>query len=161
MLKQTQTKTNQKTNDRNKLILDFLFYTGLRVSELINIRHCDYQNKLLRIHGKGNKIRFILLPEFLTKNFDPYSKNYLFLTRYGKKLTKEQIRRNIKRKAKQARIKKNISPHSFRRSLATNLYNSGGKLDTIQKQLGHSSLDTTLGYIHNDYQTLYADYSKL
>ena len=57
--------------------------------------------------------------------------------------------------------KKNISPHSFRRSLATNLYNSGGKLETIQKQLGHSSLDTTLGYIHNDYQTLYADYSKL
>ncbi|CAG8437421.1 6948_t:CDS:2 [Ambispora leptoticha] len=71
----------------------------------------------------------------------------------GNKLTKEQIRRNIKRKAKQAGIKKNISPHSFRRSLATNLYNLGGKLETIQKQLGHASLDTTLGYIHNDYQT--------
>ena len=67
----------------------------------------------------------------------------------------------IKRKCRQAGIKKNISPHSFRRSLATNLYNRGGKLDTIQKQLGHASLDTTLGYIHNDYQTLYADYSKL
>jgi site-specific recombinase XerD len=160
-LKQTQTKANQKTNGRNKLILDFLFYTGLRVSELINIRHSDYQNKLLRIHGKGNKVRFVLLPEFLTKHFDPYSRDYLFLTRNNKKLTKGQIRRNIKRKAKQAVIKKNISPHSFRRSLATNLYNNGGKLETIQKQLGHSSLDTTLGYIHNDYQTLYADYSKL
>jgi integrase/recombinase XerD len=160
-LKQTNTKTSQKTNKRNNLILDFLFYTGLRVNELINIRHSDYQNRLLKVNGKGNKVRFILLPEFLTKNFDSYSKNYLFLTRNGKKLTKGQIRRNLKRKAKQAGIKKNISPHSFRRSLATNLYNNGGKLETIQKQLGHSSLDTTLGYIHNDYQTLYTDYSKL
>ncbi|CAI2181523.1 16822_t:CDS:2 [Funneliformis geosporum] len=160
-LKATQTKTKPKTNQRNKLILDFLFYTGLRVNELINIRHSDYQKGLLRILGKGNKVRYVLLPEFLTKYFDPYSKNYLFLTRNGKKLTKGQNRRNIKRKCRQAGIKKNISPHSFRRSLATNLYNSGGKLETIQKQLGHTSLDTTLGYIYNDYQTLYADYSKL
>jgi site-specific recombinase XerD len=148
-LKQTQTKTNQKTNDRNKLILDFLFYTGLRVNELINIRHSDYQNKLLRIHGKGNKVRFVLLPEFLTQHFDPYSKSYLFLTRNGKKLTKGQIRRNIVRKTRQAKIEKVISPHTFRRSFATNLYNRKGRLDTIQKQLGHASLDTTLGYIHN------------
>jgi len=161
LLKKANTHTDQKTNQRNSLILDFLFYTGLRVNELINLKHSDFTNRLLRINGKGNKIRFILLPEFLTKNFDPYSKNYLFLTRNGKKLTKGQIRRNIKRKCHQAGIKKNISPHSFRRSLATNLYNQGGKLETIQKQLGHSSLDTTLGYIHNDYQTLYADYSKL
>ncbi|CAG8442280.1 3946_t:CDS:2 [Ambispora leptoticha] len=157
-LKKANTKTDNQTNERNNLILDFLFYTGLRVNELINLRHSDYVNEQLRIHGKGNKIRFVLLPDFLTKNFDPYSKNYLFLTRNGKQLTKGQIRRNIKRKARQAGILKNISPHSFRRSLATNLYNSGGKLETIQKQLGHASLDTTLGYIHNDYQTLYADY---
>src|SRR5437660_12431739 len=148
-------------NQRNNLIIDFLFYTGLRVKELINLKHSDYVNEQLRINGKGNKLRYILLPKFLTNHFDTYSQNYLFLTRNGKKLTKEQIRRNIKRKARQAGIKKNISPHSFRRSLATNLYNRGGKLETIQKQLGHSSLDTTLGYIHNDYQTLYADYSKL
>jgi integrase/recombinase XerD len=106
-------------------------------------------------------VRWVLLPEFLTKNFDPYSQQHLFLTRNGKKLTKEQIRKNIKKKAKQANIQKNISPHSFRRSLATNLYNLGGKLETIQKQLGHASLDTTLGYIHNNYQILYIDYSKL
>jgi integrase/recombinase XerD len=128
---------------------------------LINLKNSDYVNGQLRVNGKGNKVRWVLLPEFLTMHFDPYSKNYLFLTRHGNKLTKEQVRRNIKRKARQAGIKKNISPHSFRRSLATNLYNNGGKLEPIQKQLGHSSLDTTLSYIHNDYQTLYADYSKL
>ena len=102
-LKQTNTKTDQKTNERNKIILEFLFYTGLRINELINIRHTDYINGILRIHGKGNKVRYILLPEFLTKYFDPYSKNYFFLTRNGKKLTKGQIRRNIKRKVKQVR----------------------------------------------------------
>jgi integrase/recombinase XerD len=160
-LKNANTHTDQKTNQRNNLILDFLFYTGLRVSELINIHHSDFTNRLLRIHGKGNKVRFVLLPEFLTKHFNPCSKSYLFLTRNNKKLTKGQIRRNIVRKAKQAGIKKVISPHTFRKSFATNLYNRKGRLDTIQKQLGHSSLDTTLGYIHNDYQTLYTDYSKL
>lgn len=161
LLKETQTKTDQITNERNSLIIDFLFYTGLRVNELINIRHCDYQEGLLRIHGKGNKVRYILLPEFLTKYFDPYSKNYLFLTRNGKKLTRGQIRKNIKRKCRQASVSKNISPHTFRRSLATNLYNNGGKLETIQKQLGHSNLNTTMSYIHNDFKTLYNDYSKL
>jgi len=119
-LKATQTKTKSQTNERNKLILNFLFYTGLRVSELINIRHSDYQNEVLRILGKGNKVRYILLPEFLTKHFNPHLRTYLFLTKNGKKLTKGQIRRNIKRKARQAGIKKNISPHTFRRSLATN-----------------------------------------
>ncbi|CAJ0762204.1 3247_t:CDS:2, partial [Entrophospora sp. SA101] len=52
-------------------------------------------------------------------------------------------------------------PHTFRRSLATNLYNRGGRLETIQKQLGHSTIQTTLGYIHNDFNTLYQDYSKI
>ena len=160
-LKLTKTKTNQKTNERNKLILEFFFYTGLRVSELINIRHCDYQDQVLRILGKGNKVRYVLLPEFLIKHFDPYSKNYLFLTRNEKKLTKGQIARNIKRKTRQAGIKKNISPHTFRRSLATNSYNLGVKLGSIQKQLGHSNLNTTLDYIHNDHNTLYEDLSKL
>jgi len=161
LLKQTNTKTDQKTNERNKLILDLLFYTGLRVNELINIRHCDFQDGLLRIHGKGNKVRYILLPEFLTKYFNPYSQNYLFLTRNGKKLTRGQIRKNIRRKCRQVGISKIISPHSFRRSLATNSYNCGVKLETIQKQLGHSNLNTTMSYIHNDLKSLYNDFSKL
>lgn len=62
----------------------------------------------------------------------------------------------IKRKVIKSKIIKNITPHTFRRSLATNLYNRGGKLETI-----HSNIQTTLGYIHNDFNTLYADYSKL
>lgn len=67
----------------------------------------------------------------------------------------------MKLKAKLAGIKKNISPHTFRRSLATNSFKLGVGLDTIKKQLGHVNLNTTLDYIHNDYQTLYQDYSKI
>lgn len=87
-LKQTNTQTDRKTNERNSLILDFLFYTGLRINELINLKHSDYLDGLLRINGKGNKVRHILLPEFLVKHFNPFSRDYLFLTRNGKKLTK-------------------------------------------------------------------------
>lgn len=126
-------RTQIKTNERDSLILDFLYYTGIRVNELINIRHCDYQNQLLRIAGKGNKIRYIPLPPFLAQHFKTYPQSYLFLTRSGKKLTKGQIRRFIIKRVSKTDISKNISPHSFRRSLATNLYNLEGKLATIHK----------------------------
>ncbi|WNE41248.1 MAG: Tyrosine recombinase XerC [Mycoplasmataceae bacterium] len=98
---------------------------------------------------------------FLIKHFNPLLEDYLFLTRNGKHLTKGQILRNIKRRAKLAGITKNISLHTFRRSFATNSHNKGMRLDTIQKQLGHVNVNTAMEYIHNDYQALYADYSKL
>ncbi|WNE40225.1 MAG: Tyrosine recombinase XerD [Mycoplasmataceae bacterium] len=155
------TKTDKLTRERNNLVAQFFWYIGMRVSELINIRHSDYRSGLLKLHGKGNKIREVIVPEFLVPYFNPCSKDYLFLTRHGKRLTKGQILRNIKKRAKLAGITKNISLHTFRRSFATNSHNKGMRLDTIQKQLGHSNVNTTLEYIHNDYQSLYADYSKL
>src|SRR5207245_5635203 len=70
-LKKVKIGTSFFVNQRNNLILDFLFYTGIRVSELINLRHCDYSDKLLRINkGKGNKVRYVLVPDFLTKYFN-------------------------------------------------------------------------------------------
>ena len=85
----------------------------------------------------------------------------MFTNRQGNKLSVRIIERIITKRTKLAEIQKRITPHSFRRSFATNLYNKGGKLETVQKQLGHVSLDTTMAYIHNDYETLYKDYSKL
>jgi integrase/recombinase XerD len=67
----------------------------------------------------------------------------------------------IKERTKQAQIKKNITPHTFRRSFATLLYQKGAQLMTIQKLLGHSSVQTTEGYIMNDFDYLYGDYSRL
>jgi len=89
-LKQSITKTKLVTNQRNSLILDFLFYTGIRVGELVNIRHCDYQNNSLKIFGKGNKIRYIPIPDFLEKYFNG-SSDYLFKTWKGKTMSEQAV----------------------------------------------------------------------
>ena len=132
---------------RNNLIIDFLFYTGLRVSELINIKLVDYQDGKLQVYGKGNKIRYVFLPPFLlTTLTNAYESDYLFSTKQGHKLSRVSISKIVEGRAKLAGIKKVVSPHTFRRTFATNSYNQGVRLDTIQKQLGHSSLDTTMTY---------------
>lgn len=100
------------------------------------------------------------MPDFLAKYFDN-SNNYFFTNTQGRPLSLRTIQQIINDKVRQANLNKTISTHSFRRSFATNLYQKNGKLATIQKQLGHSSLDTTMKYIHNDYEALYNDYSKL
>ena len=73
----------------------------------------------------------------------------------------EYVRQIIQQRTLKAGIKKRVTPHTFRRSFATHLHNRGTHLTTIQKLLGHSRLETTIGYIHNDFDYLYQDYSKL
>ena len=163
LLKQAKIEESVWTYQRNNLILEFLFYTGLRVSELVNIKHDDWQDRqgLLKVLGKGNKVRHVFLPPWLVKHFQPTKRNYLFTTDRGKKLPREWISVIIKQRTEKAGIKKRITPHTFRRSFATLLNNRRTNLTTIQKLLGHARLETTANYIHNDYQTLYDDYSKL
>lgn len=160
-LKSIKTERNQQIHQRNNLLLDFLFYTGVRLSEIANLKHSDWQGQQLRILGKGNKIRYIFLPPRLAQYIKNNCSEYLFTNSQGKQLSSRTIQKIVNYKVKKAGLNKIISTHSFRRSFATNLYNKGGKIETIQKQLGHSSLDTTMAYIHNNYETLYADYSKL
>ena len=112
-------------------MLDFLFYTGLRVKELVNIRHRDYANEQLRILGKGNKVRYVFVPPFLEKCLNPYSSNYLFTNSQGGKLTDNRIWYIVKEKLVKSGIRKKVSPHSFRRSFATLLNNKGCNLTTI------------------------------
>jgi integrase/recombinase XerD len=142
-------------------MLDFLYYTGIRVSELVNLKHSDYQDRSLKISGKGNKIRYVFAPKFLAKLINPYSSDYLFLNIQGKKITREYMVKLIKKRTLLTGIKKRITPHTFRRSFATLLNSRKCNLTTIQKLLGHSHITTTAQYIHNDYETLYQDYSKL
>lgn len=160
-LKQTKIGKEGKIHYRNNLILDFLFYTGLRLNEITNLKHSDWQDNSLRILGKGNKVRYVLLPPFLLKHIKINSNNYLFLTQNGKQLSKKAIQKIVNLKVKKSGLKKIITTHSFRRSFATNLDKNNARLTTIQKLLGHSDIATTARYIHNDYQTLYDDYSKL
>lgn len=160
-LKATQVEKNPAIHQRNNLLLDFLFYSGVRINELINIKHSDWQTNQLKIHGKGNKVRYIFLPEFLIKHINPASSDYLFLNQRGNPIKAEYIRWLLKERAAKANIPKNITPHTFRRSFATLLYQKGAQLMTIQKLLGHSSVQTTEGYIQNDFDYLYGDYSRL
>lgn len=162
-LKATKSEKNKQTHQRNNLILDFLFYSGLRVNELVNIKHCDWKPKeeFLKVHGKGNKVRYIFLPPFLVKNFKSNNPDYLFTNLQQKPLYPLVIRQIISQRVKKAGISKLITPHSFRRSFATWLHKQGTKLTTIQHLLGHDSITTTEKYIQTDRDTLYADYSKL
>lgn len=115
----------------------------------------------MRIHGKGNKVRQVLLPPFLVANFKANSNDYLFTNRKGQPLSPLVIRQIIQQRTKASGIDKLITPHSFRRSFATHLHNKGAKLTTIQKLLGHESINTTEKYIHNDFASLYQDYSGI
>jgi len=160
-LKEAKVEKNSAIHQRNNLILDFLLYSGLRINELVQIKHQDWQGQQLRILGKGNKVRFVLLPEFLIINFNPNSADYLFTNQRGNPIKAEYIRWLLKERAEKAEIKKKITPHTFRRSFATLLYRNGAQLLTIQKLLGHSSVQTTEKYIQNDFEYIYADYSRL
>lgn len=142
-------------------MLDFLFYSGLRINELVSIKHQDWQDNQLRVLGKGNKVRFVLLPEFLTIHFNSASSDYLFTNQRGNPIKAEYIRWLLKVRAEKARISKKITPHTFRRSFATLLCRNGAQLLTIQQLLGHSSVQTTQGYIQNDWAYVYQDYSRL
>lgn len=160
-LKKVRFEKKEEIWTRNNLILDFLFYTGIRVSELVNLKHSDWENNHLKILGKGNKRRYVLLAPWLIEKINPYSKEYLFTNCQGEKLTREYIVRLIRKRTLLATIKKKITPHTFRRSFATLLNEKGAKLTTIQKLLGHSQITTTAHYIHNSYEEVYRDYSRL
>ncbi|KLL03011.1 MAG: tyrosine recombinase XerD [Mycoplasmataceae bacterium CE_OT135] len=160
-LKSVRFEKNQWLYQRNNLIVDFLFYSGIRVSELVNIKHRDWEGNSLRIHGKGNKVRYVFIPDFLIKHIKLGSPSYLFTNTQGQKIDAPQIRQIIRKRTQLTGISKWVSPHTFRRSFATLLDRKGARLTTIQKLLGHSNLETTVQYIHNDYNTLYQDYSKL
>lgn len=160
-LKQARVEKNPQIHQRNNLLLDFLFYSGLRINELVHLKHADWQTNQLKVHGKGNKVRYIFLPEFLIKYLNPTSPDYLFLSQRGNSIKPEYIRWLLKERTLQAKISKKITPHTFRRSFATLLYQKGAQLMTIQKLLGHSSVQTTEQYIQNDFAYLYGDYSRL
>jgi len=161
LLKQTRIEKNFTIYQRNSLILDLLFYSGIRVNELINLKHSDFRHDSITILGKGNKVRYVFVTPQIVIKFEPNNPDYFFLNSRNKPLKAEYIRNMINLRTKQAGIKKRITPHTFRRSFATLLNSRRCNLTTIQKLLGHSHITTTASYIHNDHQTLYNDYSKL
>ena len=150
---------------RNKAMLEVMYSSGLRVSELINLRKSwlFLDVGFIRVIGKGDKERLIPVGSDATKFMKLYWDNIrvhqkiakdcediVFLNRFGKGLSRVMIFMIIKDLAKKAGITKNISPHTFRHSFATHLIEGGANLRAVQEMLGHESITTTEIYTHLD-----------
>lgn len=147
---------------RNKAILELMYATGMRVSEVVDLKVSDIDLDLgiLRCHGKGNKERILPLGGRACKAISRYLKksrpkleksNYpaeLFLSRLGKGISRQSIWKIIKKYSKKCNINKNITPHTIRHSFATHLLERGADLRIVQELLGHSDISTTEVYTH-------------
>ena len=149
---------------RNKTIIEVLYGTGIRVSELTDLKLSNifFDENILKVTGKGNKERFVPLGKIASIEIKKYLSDrdklkinskfsdILFLNRYGRQLTRSMIFKVINDCSKNAKIDKKISPHTLRHSYATHLLKNGADLRTIQLILGHESITTTEIYTHLD-----------
>ena len=149
---------------RNKTIIEVLYGTGIRVSELTELKLSNifFEENILKVTGKGNKERFVPLGKIASIEIKRYLTNrdklkinskfsdILFLNRYGRQLTRSMIFKIISDSYKRIDPDKKISPHTLRHSFATHLLKNGADLRTIQLILGHESITTTEIYTHLD-----------
>jgi len=135
-------------NYRDKLIIKFLFYTGVRVSELTKIKKNDiiFEDGFVKVYGKGGKERIVPIPKELLNELKDYVNK--INTENIFPLSSRQVERIIKYIAKNAGISKKVTPHVLRHSLATTLLSKGVDIRYIQEILGHSSLNITQIYTH-------------
>lgn len=150
---------------RNRAILEVLYSSGLRVSELVNLplSNVYFDIGFLRVIGKGNKERLVPIGKDAARHMKIYIEevrvhidikpghgHFVFLNRRGRQLTRVMVFTIIKRLVKQIGMKKNVSPHTFRHSFATHLIEGGADLRAVQEMLGHESITTTEIYTHLD-----------
>jgi integrase/recombinase XerD len=160
-----QIDLSKPEGERNKAILEVMYGCGLRVSELITLKISDIFPKegYLRILGKGNKERLVPVGSRALKQLNIYlgsvrlhtepgkaDKDIVFLSKQGKRLSRQMVFYIIKGLAAKAGIKKTISPHTLRHSFATHLVEGGADLRAVQEMLGHVSITTTEIYTHLD-----------
>jgi integrase/recombinase XerD len=154
--------TDEPLGHRDRAMLELLYATGLRVTELINLKHSqvNFNQGVLRIIGKGDRERLIPLGDESQRWLKDFidgprmeillerQTDYLFPTRRGDRMTRQAFWHIIKRYAQKAGIDKKLSPHSLRHAFATHLLNRGADLRVVQLLLGHSDLSTTQIYTH-------------
>lgn len=153
-------KPNNAFEYRNKAMLELMYSSGLRVSELVSLKlsDIDLENKYVRCIGKGMKERIIPIGDYALYYLKKYIEEYrsllkkkymtdsIFLNNHGKEMSRGGFFLIIKKIAKENHINKNITPHMLRHSFATHLLNNGADLRTIQEMLGHSNISTTQIY---------------
>ena len=142
---------------RDRAMIEMLYATGMRVSELINVKitDIDHNRLVVKVMGKGSKERLIPYGEVASDYLNAYLKNRkeinsneIFLSNRGKKITRSAFWNRIKLYLKKENLKESISPHTLRHAFATHLLNRGADLRSVQILLGHSDLSTTQIYTH-------------
>lgn len=165
-------KLNSIYDYRNKAMLELMYGTGLRVSELVNItvNNIDFTNCIIRLVGKGNKERIIPIGEYSMYYLNIYiekrhlliKKNnnveFLFLNNHGKQMTRQGFFKIIKKLLHDKNLNDEYSPHTLRHSFATHLLNNGADLRSIQEMLGHQDISTTKIYTHISDEKVTHDY---
>ncbi len=146
---------------RDRAILELMYATGLRVSEVINLKLADLHLELgiVQTLGKGQKERLVPIGDTAVMWVQRYLKtarpkllrtpnDYLFVNFHGNQLTRQGIWKNLKQQVKLAGIKKNVTPHTLRHSFATHILENGADLRIVQELLGHADISTTQLYTH-------------
>lgn len=160
-------------SSRNRCMLELMYATGLRVSELINLNvgSVNLYMGYIKVIGKGDKERIVPIGDIAKKILDEYLNHYrekfikkesslLFFNNHGNKLSREEFYIILKQIIKQTSINKKISPHTIRHSFATHLLENGADLRSIQELLGHSDISTTTIYTHISNQKIRNEYQQ-
>lgn len=167
-------QTTKPLDKRDKAMLELLYATGIRVSELvgINLEDVKFTERLIRIKGKGKKERLVPFGRIAEESLKSYlrvrplinkgvvEESPLFLNYRGRKLSARSVERTVDKYIRRSATRRKISPHSLRHSFASHLLSRGADLRVIQELLGHESLATTQKYTHLDLQHLLDVYRK-
>lgn len=166
-------KVNTPFDYRNKAMLELLYGTGLRISEMLDLKltDVDFENCVVRCFGKGSKERIVPIGEYIIDSLTNYLNNgrnlllnkkkisdYLFLNKNGGRISRFSFFKIIKNLLREKNIKKDVSPHSLRHSFATHMLENGADLRSIQELLGHSDIATTRIYTHITNKKVQNDY---
>ncbi len=167
-------KLTKPIDYRNKAMMELLYATGVRISELLNLTMANYNrdDALIKVMGKGKKERIIPLSDITIKYLDLYineyrnfllkekTSEYIFINYNGNKMSRQGFFKILKELCDKSGIKKEISPHILRHSFATHLLNNGADLRIIQELLGHENISTTEIYSHISNEKIVEDYKK-
>lgn len=161
---------------RDRAMLETMYASGLRVSELCNLKlsEISLQQKIIKVmHGKGNKQRSVPISSFALEYLEKYlegprkrfldgkSSSYVFLNRQGKPITRIYFFKKVKDYAQEVGIDVNVSPHTLRHCFATHLLENGAELRAVQEMLGHAHLSTTQIYTHVSSKRIISAYDRL
>lgn len=167
-------KTNTAYEKRNKAMLEMLYATGMRISELINLTMSNIylEDNMVKVFGKGSKERIIPFNDYAKDYLIDYlefgrnellgikNSEYVFISSRHSKITRQAFFKILKKLCEEAGINKNISPHILRHSFATHLLHNGADLRIVQELLGHSDISTTQIYTHLSNEKLENEYDK-